>query len=254
MSPVAVLGPLLVTARVNCIGSPISTSGSSTVLTRERSAAGTRRSVSVELSSAGSGSVTPAPGRRLAVLTRSPVADGSMSAARAKTTSPPAGSEASSPARPPDPEAAQLPPRLPWQAQVAERISAGRVSVICGRRGVGGTGVGHRDQVDRRGPRHGLGDAVGLGHRQIGDRRERVDVGGARVADVRRAGRHGDRHGVDQLPGRRRVDGSEDGVGERPADRDVHRIHDVRARRRRRSSPDRPARAPRRRRRARRAA
>ena len=162
MMPVAKLGPLLVTTRVNCIGSPISTRASSTRLDerqvgRRHQQVGVGRTV-VDGQRVGDADAR-SDSRRVDQQSGRRRIDG---AARAKSNL--AAGRKRRPARRRDrqsPRGRRCRPGTPWQAQTRRTISAGRLSVtsVPGRRSVR---VGHRDQVDGRGSRHGFGDAVGL--------------------------------------------------------------------------------------------
>src|SRR5205085_2041269 len=95
-----------------------------------RSAWGVSVSVSVTMLSVGSGSVTPAGGATVAVLTRLPVAEGLTRTVKVKVTVAPTGKltvAARAPAPPLGP--VTLPPPVwPAKAQVAEVAPAGRGS------------------------------------------------------------------------------------------------------------------------------
>ena len=145
----------------------------------------------------------------------------------------------SSPARPPEP-GRRADCRRPGPGRSSSPPATGRPAGVGHRRRrrVARSGVGDRDQVDRRAfPGTAWVDAVGLVHREVGDRRQHVDVGVAARRRVGGARRHADRHGVEQAGRRRgRLSRARCKVTD-AADRQVDDVGDIRSRRARRSAP-----------------
>src|SRR5262245_49092026 len=91
LTPVALLGPALLTVMVYVTCWPGTTSVTPLVLVIARSATGVRVLVSVAVLLPGVGSVTPGGGPTVAVLARVPVADGPIWTVKVNVTVAPAG-------------------------------------------------------------------------------------------------------------------------------------------------------------------
>ena len=154
------------------------------VLVIARSAVGTSVSVSVAELFAGFGSVTPAGVAIVAVLLSVPTAAAETVPVTVNVAVPPGG-RLTPAAILPDPDAGHAPPPPPTHVHVAPRIAAGSVSATVAPTDAARPGVARDDRVRDARSRRDRRDAVGLGDREIGHRRERVGVGRRVVAGVR---------------------------------------------------------------------